>query len=301
MPLWIPITVAAAFMQNLRSVLQKHLTGALSVGGATYVRFLYGLPIAALYLWVLLQSSQSALPAPGLSFFIYGLVGGIGQILGTFFLVSLFQYRVFAVGTAYSKTETVQTALIGFAVLGDAITPGAGLAILVSLVGVLFLSLGHSSISFARVLRSFKEKVALTGLACGAAFGVASVSYRAASLSLGMEGFAVPAAITLCYVLAVQTLIMTGWLLWRERGQLAAALRNWKWGALTGLAGALGSIGWFSAMTLENAAYVKALGQIELVFTFAASWFIFKEKSNRQEVTGTLLIVAGLIVLVLTA
>ena len=39
--LWIPITVFAAFMQNLRSALQKHLKGRLSTGGASYVRFFY--------------------------------------------------------------------------------------------------------------------------------------------------------------------------------------------------------------------------------------------------------------------
>ena len=45
--LWIPITVVAAFMQNLRSALQKHLKAKLSTGGATYVRFLFALPFAA--------------------------------------------------------------------------------------------------------------------------------------------------------------------------------------------------------------------------------------------------------------
>jgi len=41
--LWIPLTLAAAFLQNLRSLLQKRLTGALSVNGAAYVRFCYAL------------------------------------------------------------------------------------------------------------------------------------------------------------------------------------------------------------------------------------------------------------------
>ena len=53
MELWIPITVAAAFSQNLRSALQKHLKGALSTAGATYVRFLYAAPLAVVYAAVL--------------------------------------------------------------------------------------------------------------------------------------------------------------------------------------------------------------------------------------------------------
>ena len=37
MELWIPITIFAAFMQNIRFMLQKHLkTKRLSTGGATF-------------------------------------------------------------------------------------------------------------------------------------------------------------------------------------------------------------------------------------------------------------------------
>ena len=50
---WIPITIFAAFMQNLRSALQKYIKGRLSTGGAAYVRFLYALPLALILLWTL--------------------------------------------------------------------------------------------------------------------------------------------------------------------------------------------------------------------------------------------------------
>ena len=49
MELWIPITIAAAFLQNLRSALQKHLQGKLGTRGASFVRFGYGFPLAILY------------------------------------------------------------------------------------------------------------------------------------------------------------------------------------------------------------------------------------------------------------
>ncbi len=59
----------------------------------------------------------------------------------------------------------------------------------------------------------------------------------------------------------------------------------------------LASIGWFTAFTIQNAAYVRALGQIELVFTFAASAFFFRERTNRVEVPGISLVVAGILIL----
>ncbi len=50
-------------------------------------------------------------------------------------------------------------------------------------------------------------------------------------------------------------------------------------------------------MTLQQVAYVRALGQVELVFTFISSVFVFRERINRLEVTGCLLIVSGILLL----
>jgi len=299
MPLWIPITIAAAFLQNLRSALQRQLAQDLTATSATYVRFLFGLPVAIAYLLVLLTTFDVELRAPSPDFYAYAFVGGVAQIIGTVLLVALFAHRNFVVGTTYSKTETVQTALFGIFVFGETITLGAGIGIAVSLVGVIAISMARTEASPSALLTSLTERAALMGIGSGAAYGVAAVCYRAGSLSLGMEGFLVPAAITLAVVLTIQTLLMTGWLLWKDRTSLVATLKNWPASLAIGVAGALGSIGWFTAMTLQNAAYVRALGQIELVFTFAVSWFWFREQANAKEIAGVLLIIGGLIVLVL--
>ena len=46
MEIWIGITLAAAFLQNLRSMLQKHLKARLSSLGATAIRFFFAMPLA---------------------------------------------------------------------------------------------------------------------------------------------------------------------------------------------------------------------------------------------------------------
>ena len=68
---------------------------------------------------------------------------------------------------------------------------------------------------------------------------------------------------------------------------------------VTGMVGATASFGWFMAMTLQQAAVVKALAQVEMLFTFAASVLFFRERINRAEIAGCLLIVAGILVLLL--
>ena len=122
---------------------------------------------------------------------------------------------------------------------------------------------------------------------------------RAASLSLGGDGFLMQAAFTLLCVTVLQTVIMTAWLVLRDREVLVAAFRSWRISGLVGLTGMLASACWFTAMTIENAAYVRALGQVELVFTFIASWLFFRERTSRTEFIGILAIVGGILLLLL--
>ena len=55
------------------------------------------------------------------------------------------------------------------------------------------------------------------------------------------------------------------------------------------------------AFTLQNAAYVRALGQIELLFTIGASVLFFKEKITRTELTGVALIVVAILLILLSS
>ena len=299
MELWIPVTIAAAFMQNLRSALQKYLKGRLSTGGATYSRFLYAAPCALLYVSGLHLFADLPLPTPNARFAFFGAAGGIAQILGTYLLVHLFSLRNFAVGNAYSKTETVQTALVGIIILGDPITAGVGVAILIALVGVMALSVSTGQVTVRSLISGWTERSALIGIFSGTMFGLSAVCYRAASLSLGGEGFIMQAGFTLACVTVFQALLMGYYLKRKEAGQFMDVLRAWRIAGLVGICGMLGSAGWFTAMTIQNAAHVRALGQIELVFTFIASTVFFGERPNRIEIAGIILIIGGIVTLLL--
>jgi drug/metabolite transporter (DMT)-like permease len=299
--IWIPITIAAAFLQNVRSALQKHLRGELSVSGATFVRFSFGFPIAILYLIGLMLLLDQPLPRPGVRFFIFMTSGGIAQILATALLVSLFAQRHFAVGTTYSKTETVQTAIFGIVILGDQLSSGAMLGIGISLAGVMAISLAKSQTGFGAVLGALTSRPALIGIASGSFFGISAVSYRAASLSLGGPGFLMQAAFTLACVTVLQTVVMAIYMRWREPGQIGRTLASWRTAVWVGASGVAASAGWFTAMTIQNAAYVRALGQIELLFTLAVAHFFFRERTTRLEMTGIVMTVAGILWLLLSS
>jgi len=298
--LWIPITIAGAFFQNARSAMQKHLAGSLTTLGATYVRFLYALPFAILYVAGLHFWGDMSLPTPNGLFIVYTLLGSFTQITFTFFLIWLFSFRNFAVGTTYTKTEVIQIAILGFLILGDTLTLVSGLAIVIAVIGVLVLSAGQTKVTAANLLVSLTEKPTLIGLASGAFLGASVVFFRGAGLALDYDGnFAMRAAYALACALIVQTVGMGLFLAVRERHSLIAVLVHWRWSLATGIVGVLTSMCWFTAFVLQNAAYVRALGQVELVFTFAASVFFFGERTNRVEIFGIMLVVVGIVILIL--
>jgi drug/metabolite transporter (DMT)-like permease len=299
MQLWIPITIAAAFLQNLRSVGQKHLKSVMGTTGATFVRFGFGLPVAAVYLLVLKEIAGYRLPFPGPAFLAWVSLGALTQIGATFLLIHLFSFRNFAVGTAYSRTEPVMAAVFGLVFLGETVTPGVVAAIMVSVLGVMLISVARVGVSWRNIFASLAQRTALIGLASGVLFGVAAVSYRAASRSLDGPNFIMQAAVTLFFTIFLQTMLMLVWMVLRERRELGRIGRAWKPSLFVGFVGATASFGWFMAMTLQQAAVVKALAQIELIFTFASSVFFFKEHINRTEIAGCALIVTGILLLLL--
>ncbi len=300
MELWIAITIAAAFLQNVRSAMQKHLKGVMGTTGATFVRFGFGVPLAILFVLGLHFGAGYPLPEPNSVFTVWALIGGVAQIAATFLLVYLFSFRNFAVGTAYSRTEPAQAAIFGLVFLSEKASSGALLAIVISVVGVMLISVARMAVNAKSLLTSVLSPTALIGLASGTLFGIAAVAYRAASLALGGPNFMMQAAVTLAVVIVFQAAIMLIWMLVTDRAEIRRVAKAWKAGLIVGIAGATASFGWFMAITLQQAAIVKALAQIEMIFTFASSVFIFKEKINRLEAMGCLLIVAGIVVLLLT-
>ena len=233
MELWIPITLFAAFLQNLRSMLQKQATGDLSVNGATYTRFIFALPFAwAYFAWL---ANRGSVPAVSPDFLFYCLSGGIAQILGTAALVASFTHGNFSVGTAFSKTEVAQTVLFGLLILGDTLTGFALAGVVVSFLGVIALSgpgqlgaLLPSTRKGAREDGRGSNRALMLGVLSGTGFAVAAVSYRAAALSLPEGDYLIRAGYTLAVTVTLQTVIMGAFIGLREPGELARVLASWR-------------------------------------------------------------------------
>jgi drug/metabolite transporter (DMT)-like permease len=288
---WIPVTVFAAFAQTVRNAAQRSLTADLGTLGATLVRFLYGVPFAALWLWGTHAFTRAPLPAANAPFVGWVLVGALGQILATALLLRVMQERNFALGVAYSKTEVLQIAIFGWAFLGDRVTLGSALAVLSGTAGVFLLSAGWRA--------GFSARTAALGVACGAFFAVSMVGFRGAELALGEGSLVVTAAYTLVVAQVLQTAMLGAWLLVRERAIVVRVLRAWRVSLFAGLMGAAASAGWFTAFALEPVAHVRTLGLIELVFSYVVSRRLFRERLGAVEAAGMALLALGVAIITL--
>jgi drug/metabolite transporter (DMT)-like permease len=292
--LWIPLTVWGAFAQSVRNAAQRHLIKDLGTLGATLVRFLYGVPFALLWLGAVRGIGGQPLPAPNLPFVFWVTVGAIGQIAATAMLLRAMAERNFAVGVVYSKTEIIQVALFSIVFLHDPLTWLAALAILLASLGVILLSPQAEQTGVRGFLKVWTEPAALFGFGAGAGFAVSAVGYRGAGLALHAGSAFIAAAEALVWAQVIQTVLLGGWLLLRNRAVVLAVAREWRLSLLAGAAGALASAGWFTAMTLEPAAHVRTLGLLEVLFSYAISLRIFREPISRLEVIGIVLLVAGI-------
>lgn len=294
--LWIPATLVACAAQAGRNAVQRSLTTTLGTLGATQVRFLFGFPFALLFLAIVLAVDSG--PAPGINgeFLLYVVGGALTQITATALMLAAMRERSFVVVIAWTKTEPIQVALFGFAVLGDPLSLIGIVAIMVASVGVVLMSGNPASAAGRGSLRP-----ALFGLVSGAFFALSAIGFRGAILALDHGGFFVQATWTLAWSLGVQTLILAVWMICFNRALLSACIAAWRASLWGGFLGATASQGWFIGFSLTAAANVRTLGLVEVLFAQILSRRLFSHASSHREKLGIVLIVIGVGALVVTS
>ena len=88
--LWVPIVLWAALAQTARNAAQRSLVAQAGTLGATLSRFLYGIPFAAAWVLLLhrLPATAASIPAFTAGYFGWLLLGALGQLAATAFLLA---------------------------------------------------------------------------------------------------------------------------------------------------------------------------------------------------------------------
>lgn len=276
---WIGFTLMAALMQALRVAAQKHLAQHLPILGVTLVRYLYALPVVSLYvIWLKIDFKPILQSPPVVWLWIF--IGGITQIIATMALISLFRWHNFAVGTTLVKTDLLMTAILGFLLFGLPISWLGWVAIAVGFSGLVTLTWPGR-----KALRDWLSPALGLGLMAAFLFAIGALAIHRSAQLLPLPTVAA-AAIVLLTMILMQITLMVLWIQWRERSLWAKLIPAWRPSVFIGTTSGIGSIGWFTAMSLVNPALVKTLGQIEFFFVLLITWFFFKEPIRKREWLG---------------
>jgi drug/metabolite transporter (DMT)-like permease len=313
--LWIIIAMFAALMQAVRTAAQKTLNQRMSNLGTTYVRSVFGLPLMLLFLWYIETHGGTGRPAFNFDYLGLTFLGAAAQIFATMALIYMFKLRNFAIGTMLTKVDILMTAVIGALLFSESLSATGILALLVVVAGVLLMTvgrLGPKALPGAEVgiVDLVFGKATQVALLCALLFTFSYLFLREATLVMQPASGAVPEGVgasfwrggwTVVVATVMQIVVVGIWLAFTEPKVFAQMGPNARIATFIGCTSAVGSIGWYTAFAMQNASYVRAVGQIEVVFTLLIAWFYFKERLTALELVGIVVTVAGVLMFRLIA
>jgi drug/metabolite transporter (DMT)-like permease len=291
LPFWLAATVFAALMNAWRTAVQQSVRATLSVNGAGLVRYLYGLPVSFALLAGWSLAHGEGLPGFDAPLWGWALAAGLCQILGTNLLLLSFSYHNYVAGTAYSKTEAIQGALLSLVILGERLSWISWAGIAVGVFGVLYLSAGGRR----PTLRDLSGPAALCGLGAGLGFTLTSIFVKLATRETHSADVILSALFVLVAVQAGQLAMQGSYVLFRERGEMARVFKSWRTSSLVGLLASIGSACWFTGFALAPVALVRTVGQVEVFFTLGFGRFYLGETIRRHEVIALFCVALGVI------
>lgn len=293
---WIVTSVMGAFFQNARSSIQKKLNTEMSLMASTYVRFAFSLPILFVVFFIYFGNfNYFIISVQNSNFITYVILASVLQISFTLLFLYLLKFTNFLVGTALSKTEVIQIAFFEFIILKDYLNFYALLGIMISTIGVIIFS----TKDLKNIINGFFSKSTVVGLLCGTLLALSVVFYRGSMefLEFTNKNFD-RALLTLFAATIIQTSLITFYLLLFEITEFKKIKSNIKLSSLAGFFGFSATISWFYSFSLVQAALVRAVGQIELLFSYISSRFMFKEKIRYIEIFGIIIFIFGLILVI---
>jgi len=285
---WWAFTLCASLAQTLRNAMQRELIGALGAVGAAQVRFLFGLPFALVFVAVVALVGGESLPALNPAAAAWVALGAATQIVATALMLAAMRSKSFVVVVAATKTEAAQVAVFALVVFGERPTPALVGAIALATFGVWLMS-GVSRGGFGALA---------LGLVSASFFAVAAIAFRQAVLGVDGGSFVMRASFVLALGLALQTALTFVYLAVFDRRTIRAILGAWRPSLFAGFMGAFASQLWFIAFALSDAARVRTLALVEVLFAQIVSARLFKERPTLAETFGAALIVAAAALLV---
>jgi len=299
MELWVVFAVAAAATQALRTAVQRRMTPTLGNLGASYIRFSYAFPLAWLFLYIYISSTGAAVAELPTGFWFWINLAALTQVIFTILLGQLFSHRSFAAAIAFSKTEVLQTAIFEALILGVIVTAQTGFAIALGVFATVLLSFAKAKLALGNLRAAIFSRQVAIGLGAGAFLGFCTVCYGAALKSMNGGDVIGNAIYAAAIGATIQAVCFGIYIFIVSHGQFIASFTHWRQCSMAGIWAATSSIFWFAGFALHSVAPVRAVGQIELLFSVGFSVLYFKERISRVEFAAIALLAISIIMVLL--
>jgi drug/metabolite transporter (DMT)-like permease len=284
--LWIPITVGAAGLQVARNAFQRGLLTDAGPWGATLVRFLFGLPFAALFLAVAAVVTGPVSPRLGGGFWLACAAGAAAQMVATAAMLVSMRRSSFALGTVFQQSSIPLAGLFGLA-FGEPLPA-------LKWLGLGLVTAGLAALGWPRRLAGERiGSAALLGLVAGAGFALSSNAFRQAALAFDAQARVFAALATVLVAQAMQSGALAAWLAVRNPVALVTVVSRWRESLPAGFFGAAASGLWFTAFALSPAGPVRAVGVVEMPIAALAGRRLFAERLAPWQIAFVALIGAG--------
>ena len=168
-------------------------------------------------------------------------------------------------------------------------------------ISVLFLSFAKKGETilgtFNFLLSSMTSLSTIVGLLSGLLLAASVVTFRMAIISVDAPILDKSIFISVIAII-FQTVFVGLYLFFFKKKQFLAVFKYWKPSLPAGICGTGATFGWFLAFGLATAAEVRAVGQIELIFSILISIVIFKEKIKNTEMIGITLLGMSILIII---
>ena len=299
--IWIFAAVFAAGCQTARSAFQKNMIPLLGDYGAAYIRFCYALPFTSLIWLIWINIPGNSIPNLSIYSIFLCFLGSIFQILFTYVLMKVFSHKSFAAGIAFSKTEVILIAFLEVIILNVIFSLQLIIGITLGVLSVLFLSYAKKADNIVDTIKLLISSVSsigtLIGLLSGLLLAGSVVTFRMSIISI--DGPLLDRSLFVSFIAIVfQTILVGIYLFVVKKNEFFAVIKYWKPSLPAGLCGTGATFGWFVAFGLTTAAEVRAVGQIELIFSILISLLFFKERLKKTELFGIILLGISILIII---
>lgn len=297
--MWVLLSLSAGSLQVLRNAASRALGRDVPHLLNTWARFTFLLP----FVGAILLATALLWPWPhlGAHFFAWTALCALFQSTANLCLVAAFRSVPFSRVVVLHKLEVAMAPFVGALCFGEVPSRLAVLGILLCVAGTVALNAAQRpGAGLAQLLRLDRG----SSFAFGSALSVVLASFflKQATLTFVADNAAVPgdrvhflaALHALVHAAWMQSLVLLLWIRLRAPQQFAF-LRTHRRGMLRlGAASAACSMCWFWAYSLQLVAYVKALGQIEVVVAALFSHFLLRERGVWRQLPAIGLVLLGI-------